>query len=156
MKVLSKLFALLVIMQFSITLRALCNDYYIKRKGYLINFGIYGWFFQPCDNTNIKLLESLNSSSFHVLYGTDGYNNALRVFENTDEMITDTVFYGKPLEELDNVGVIKYKYVEMTYRSDQGTQSIPNCMVEFSTTNNEQKRYRLGCLWFKCEIKKIR
>lgn len=138
------------------------KDRGITRKGYLVYFEVFGWFFQPCDDPNISFQESLNLASFNIYYGTDGYNYSLKDFETTylDKMNADTVFY-KQLSKEDNeyVGEIKYKYVEMEYENSfsplKKTQNIPMCMVEFSKPENEQKKYKLGCQFFEAIIHKI-
>ena len=146
-----------------IRLDAKRNDYddYIIRNGYLIYFYTHGWFFQPCDDKDVIFQESLNSSSFSIYFGTDGYNFALEDFENKhfEKMNVDTVFYHQIGKEGNHVGEIKYKYVQMKYKNGllqtKTTQNIPLCTVELSIVLNENKKYKLGCFWFEAVIDKI-
>lgn len=135
------------------------STYTIKRNGYLINFGIYGWFFQPCDEQQ-SIYEALNPSSFSIQYGTDGYNDPLRIFERDflDKMQKDTVFYKYSKDNGDFVGEMKYKYVQMRYERDvhnNVTENIPLCMIELSLPTNDKRIYKLGCIWSRIIIQDI-
>lgn len=133
----------------------------ITRRGYLIYFGVFGWYFQPCDNPNKTFQESLNSASFSINYGTDGFNDVLRNFEktNNDKMHIDTVFYNQISRKVQYVGELKYKYVKMKYKNEflynKNTQNIPMCTIEFSMIDALQKQYKLGCFWFDSVIYEI-
>ncbi len=120
----------------------------IKNKGYLIYLD-YTWFFQPCLDSTIGVLESLNQASFRIIAGTDGYNNLLYEIEETlpGFKMIENIKYRWHLDSTWGITNLQYQYCELEYSNDffNKNKNLHPCMYKLEL---EDRDYGLGCFLF--------
>lgn len=152
-----KLFFILILILAASTVTVYNQGYAmqtIKNKGYLIYMD-YTWFFQPCNDSTVGVLESLNQTSFRIIAGTDGYNNLLYEIEKTlsDFKVINPIFYNRKQKEY--VGELKYQFCELEYSNDfvNPNKNLHPCMYEIEANG---RNYGLGCFFFDVRLHNYR
>jgi len=119
----------------------------LKQRGYLIYVGL-NFFFQPCLDTTKDVYGSLNSASFRINYGRNGFNNILySMRDSIDAMALPEISYIMSSGEkyLSN---IFYVYCELEFRNIfNDNRNRHPCMFTLIVDNRE---YSLGC--FSCDV----
>lgn len=123
-----------------------------KNRGYLIYLD-YTWFFQPCDDSTINFIESLNQASFRIIEGTDGHNNFLYEMEKIlpNFKFLYPVKYRWHLDSNWNIAEVRYQFCELEYSNDFVTpnKNLHPCMYQVQFNKCE---YNLGCFSFDVRV----
>lgn len=111
------------------------------------------WFFQPCNDSSMVFLDCLNSASFRITNGTDGFNNVLYSAKKQlpNFYVINNVNFKWKLDNSYSTDTLRYIYCELEYKN---TFSIENenlnpCMYDFLIGD---KRYSLGCFNFSAQV----
>ena len=121
------------------------NKKHTISNGFLIYFD-FGWFFQPCLDSSTRVYECLDSRSFGIITGTDGYNTVLSIMEDSLATFSkiEPIFFNIRDDTTNYVGDLKYIYCRIEYENEQPSENtkIHPCVY---TIENNGKTYNLFC-----------